>query len=620
MKPSLPASWRRLFLPFAAGLAITSRLTAQEAPSVVLPDYVLTATRTPAALTTTGTAVDTLSAAELARRQLTGLQSALAGIPGAPAAASGAPGGVTSLFLRGSNSNQTLFLVDGIRANDPNTDYQVTLGGACLGACDNLEVSHGPQSTLYGGEAVGGVVAIRGQRGTGPQHGALSFEAGSFGTIQGAASVQAGDEQGGYTFSINGGHTDNERDNNAFDSTTYVLRVDRKISAKVAVGATWRGFVGVYGSPGAAIGFGANDPDNEERESNQLATVFAEFTPSPEFSHKAVLGGQDRRYVSFNGTAETIVKNRRAVLDWQGTWVASEQHQVTGGLTAEANHTRNTGFGSINERQQLLAVFVQDQWTPMEHVYLTAGLRSDDHDTYGRATTGRATAAWLSADSHWKLRASYGTAFRSPSFLDLYGQSSFYVGNPNLEAEKAKGWDAGVDYFFADKKGVLSATWFDTRISNLIAFDFAVFPGTVKNVGRARTRGLEVSGKFTLPGAVDVRLAYSHLEADDLTAGTRLLRRPKHSGSLDLWRDFGGGFSAGTGVVFSSDRMDVHASTFATIAAEDYTVIRVYGAWQATPRLALKARVENLLDENYEQVHGYPQLGLGAFGGVEWKF
>ncbi|MBI2498589.1 MAG: TonB-dependent receptor [Opitutae bacterium] len=619
MSATIPASFRRLlsiagFVPAAAALAQSGPATEQ------LATYVVTATRTPAALTTTGTAVDTLSAAELARMQLNNLGAVLAGIPGAPTAASGAPGGVTSLFLRGANSNQTLFLVDGIRFNDPNTDYQATLGGACLGACDNLEVSHGPQSTLYGGEAVGGVIAIRGQRGTGPAHGSLAVEAGSFGTIQGAASAQAGDDQGGYTFSILGGHTGNERANNAFDSTSYTLRLDRKLSPKMAVGATWRGFVGVYGSPGPAIGWGANDPDNEERESNQLATVFAEFTPTPVFDSKVVLGGQDRRYTAFDGASTTVVKNRRAVLDWQATWTAGERHRVTGGLTAELNHTRNTGFGDINRRQQLFAVFVQDEWTPVKNVFLTAGLRSDDHDTYGRATTGRATAAWLSADSRWKLRASYGTAFRSPSFLDLYGQSPYYVGNPDLQAEKARGWDAGVDYFLADRKGVLSATWFDTRIRNLITFDFASFPSTVQNVGRARTRGLEIAGKFTLPGAVEVRLAGSHLEADDLTAGTRLLRRPRNSGSLDGWRDFGGGFSAGAGLVWVADRLDVNAATYATIRGEDYTVVRLYGAWQATPRLAVKARVENLLDEKYEQVHGYPQTGVGAYAGVEWMF
>lgn len=619
MKNSLPVSLRHLLIVSCATLA-TSRLGAQDVSTVVLPDYVTTATRTPAALTTTGTAVDSISAAELARMQLNNLSSVLAGIPGAPAFASGANGAITSLFLRGANSNQTLFLADGIRMNDPNTNYAVVLGGARLGACDNLEVSRGPQSTLYGGEAVGGVVAIRGQRGTGPARSAISVEAGSFGTIQGAASTQAGDEQGGYTFSISGGHTDNERANNAFDSTTYALRLDRNLSAKVAVGATWRGFIGVYGSPGAAIGWGANDPDNEERESNQLATVFADFTPSPEFSSKVVLGGQDRRYVSFNGTSSTIVKNRRAVLDWQGTLVANEQHKITGGLTAEANHTRNTGFGNIDERQNLLALFVQDEWTPMEHVYLTAGLRSDDHDTYGRATTGRVTAAWLTNQERLKFRASYGTGFRAPSFLDLYGKSAFYVGNPNLKAEKARGWDAGVDYYLTENRGTLSATWFQMELTNLITFDFSAFPGTVKNVEEARTQGLELAAKFDLPGAWKARLAYTYLEAKNLSKNVRLLRRPRQSGTLDLWHDFGRGFSVGTGLTFAADREDVDAATFATIDAENYTVVRLYGAWQATKQLTVKVRLENLLNEKYEQVNGYPQLGFGAFAGVEWKF
>jgi vitamin B12 transporter len=226
----------------------------------------------------------------------------------------------------------------------------------------------------------------------------------------------------------------------------------------------------------------------------------------------------------------------------------------------------------------------------------------------------------LSKASRWKVRATYGTAFRAPAFLDLYGQSSFYVGNPNLKPEKARGWDGGVDYFLAGNRGMLSATWFDTRYDNLIVFDFGVFPGTTANVEEARTQGLELSAKFDLPGATKVRLAYNYLEADNLSQGIRLLRRPRNSGSLDVWRDFGRGFSAGTGVAFASNRQDVHAATFATIDAEDYVVVRVYGAWQVNGRLAVKARVENLLDEAYEEVHGYPQLGIGAHVGVEWKF
>jgi vitamin B12 transporter len=611
-------AWRRLAL---VGLLLTGITGAQITVPEVLPIYVLTATRTPSALTTIGSYVDTLSATELARMQRTSLSSALSGIAGAPIFASGAGGGVTSLFLRGANSNQTLFLVDGIRFNDPNTDYAVALGGMSMGAGDSLEVVHGPQSTLYGGEAVGGVLALRAMRGAGIATRRVSFEAGAFGTAQAAVQAQGGDQKSAYNFSARSGRTQNSRPNNDFNSTTYVLRLDRQLNRQLAVGATVRGFLSHYGSPGDRY---TNDPDNEDRENQQLATVFVEYAPTSMLISKAVLGGQDRRFVARergpSSLTETLVKNRRLVLDWQNTLQAGEAHRLTAGLTAESNHTRNTGFGNINQRQQLMALFVQDEWTPAEHFYLTAGVRSDDHDAFGRATTGRATLAWLAPEARWKLRATYGTAFRAPSFLDLFGRSSFYVGNPRLRPEEARGWDAGADYFLPHNRGILSATWFDTQFTNLINYDFAVFPGTVRNVGRARTRGGEISGKFAQPGVAEVRLGYTYLEADDLGQGTRLLRRPRHSGAIDLWHDFGHGFTAGTGLTWQAQREDVDAATYATIHAEDYTVARIYAAWQAAPRLTLKVRLENIFNEKYEEVNGYPQLGFGLFGGVELKF
>ncbi|HYD84674.1 MAG TPA: TonB-dependent receptor, partial [Opitutus sp.] len=218
-----------------------------------------------------------------------------------------------------------------------------------------------------------------------------------------------------------------------------------------------------------------------------------------------------------------------------------------------------------------------------------------------------------------KLRASYGTAFRSPSFLDLYGRSAFYVGNPELEAERARGWDAGVDYYLPENRGRWSATWFDTRFRDLIAYDFTVFPSTVRNIEQARTRGLEVSARHPI-GGTDLRLAYTYLEAINSTQQIRLVRRPRHALSADFWRELGRGFSAGVGVGFVADRRDVHAETFATIDAEDYTVARIYAEWQASERLKLTLRLENLLDERYEEVNGYPALGRGVFAGAAWRF
>lgn len=609
--------WTAIAISAATGGTAARAQTT--APTQLAP-YVTTGTRTAADPRTVGSMVEFFSAEELARRQTTSLAGALGAAAGSPLFASGGAGATTSLFLRGSNSNQTLFLVDGIRLNDPSTDYMVFLGGSCVSACDSLEIAHGPQSTLYGGEAVGGVVALRAQRGAGPASGRVSVEGGSFGTIQGAIAAQAGSGATAYNFSAQGGHTDNDRANNEFDSQNATLRLDRKVSDRVALGGTVRWFHGEYGDPGDRY---TNDPDNETRESNFLATAFATLTLAPHWTAHTILGGQDRRFVAESpragaATSYTVVKNRRGVFDAQTTFTGVERHTLTGGLTAEGMHTRNTGFGDINEKQTLLALFAQDEFSPVEDVFLTGGLRSDDFDTFGRATTGRATAAWLVAQRSVKLRASYGTAFRSPSFLDLYGQSAFYQGNPNLRSERARGWDAGVDYYLPANRGTVGVTWFETDYKDLIAStpDFR----SVHNIQRAETKGVEVTGQLAVTAATRIRASYTYLEADNLTAGTRLLRRPRHRGSLDTSHEFGRAVLVGAGVAFSAQREDVNARTFRTVDQEDFTVVRAYASWQVSDRLAVKARLENLLDEKYEEVNGYPAVGLGAYGGIEWKF
>jgi vitamin B12 transporter len=610
---------------YLAGALAALVLRAQTPPEN-LDTYVVTATRTPLPAAQAGTVTDVFTVDELSRRQITQVSGIFGFATGTPVTPSGATGEVTSLFFRGANSNQTLFLVDGIRLNDPNTEYQVFLGGATLGVTDRVEIARGPQSTLYGGEAVGGVVSISAHRGHGNPTARVSAEGGSFGTITGGFAAQGARGDWGYALSADSGRTENDRPNNDFTRTNAVVRLDRTVSAKVSVGGTVRWYHGVLGEPGDRY---TDDPNNQNREDNLLATVFAEMTPAEHWYARVTIGDQERRFVSetpapnppyFSPSATNNVKNHRAVLDAQVTWSGLEQHRFTAGVTGEQTHTENDGFGQIDQRQSLLAVFVQDEFTVLPNLLLTGGLRRDDFDTFGHATTGRATASWLVDGRSVKLRASYGTSFRSPSFLDLYGKDTYYVGNPNLRPEKARGWDAGVDWYLPEKRGTLSATWFETNYTDLIVYDFAVFPSTVVNAESARTRGLELSAQTTLGGALEARLAYTYLEAKNITAGTRLLRRPRHAFNADAWHDFGHGVTVGTGVQFVVGREDVDALTFATIDAEDYTVVRVYAAWQVTDRLALKGRVENLLNEKYEAVNGYPALGLGAFAGVEWRF
>jgi vitamin B12 transporter len=603
-----------------AALAGSTALRAQD-PASQLDPVVVVATRTPEEASNLGTAVDQISAADLDRQQLTSFAAALGEVPGAPTFANGAPGSDVSLFLRGTDSDQTLFLVDGIRLNDANTDYQVFLGGARPGATDSIEIARGPQSTLYGSEAVGGVVSIQAHRGSGAPTGDLTIEAGSFSTF-GAALDGQGSEQGwAWSVSASGSQTQNQRQNNAFDGANLVLRLDRDVSASVAVGATIRGFQNRYDDPSDIY---TDDLYAYEKESNWLGTVFADLKLAPDWSAHVTVGGQDRRYVSFDElpgvySDTTTVVNRRGDVDSQVTYDSHGAQKVTAGFSAESETTQDDGYGDIDQRQTFVGVFAEDEWHPIASTYLTGGVRYDDFDTFGSAVTGRVTAAWLTPDRSIKLRASYGTGFNAPSFLELYGTSVGYQGNQNLIPERSAGGDAGVDWYLPGKKGLVSLSWFRNDTHDLIEYDFSVYPGTTANVDRARTQGIELEAKLDLAAGFRLHAAYTYLDAQDLTEGTRLIRRPRNSGSLDLWKDFGGGLSAGGGFVAVAGTQDVDALTYLTVNDPDYAVARIYAEWRASSRVTLKARIENLLDTKYQPVNGYPALGTGIFGSVTWK-
>ena len=166
----------------------------------------------------------------------------------------------------------------------------------------------------------------------------------------------------------------------------------------------------------------------------------------------------------------------------------------------------------------------------------------------------------------------------------------------------------------------MSATWFRNDFTNLIEDNFNVFPGTTENIDKARTDGVELSGKFNIQGGLVVHLAYTYLDAYDLTSNTRLLRRPRNSGTADISKEFEKVFTLGAGVQIVRDRQDVDAQTFATVEDPNYSVARVYAAYKVSDKLTLKARVENALNRYYEPVNGYPALSRGVFAGLEYKF
>ncbi|MDF3059827.1 MAG: btuB 1 [Rariglobus sp.] len=611
---------------------VSLRADVSAGDPMVLDPVVVSATRTPVPINQIGSAVTVITPEDVARRQATSLSAALNGAAGTPIQ-TGATGGFTSLFIRGAASTQSLFLIDGIRASDSNALYGNFVGGAAPMSTDRIEVVRGPQSTIYGADAIGGVVTIGMQRGSGTPSEAVFAEAGSFNTFRSTLSAQGETGANAYNASVTGLTTQNDRENNDFESITAAARVDHRINDAVIVGGTVRAVRGVYGSPGANVGFGANDPDNEERETNALATVFAEFTPSNDWSGRVTFGGQNRELVSEDPSAPSKARTttHRGVLDAQASYSGVDTHRITFGGTGEWQHFNNDGFGSPSAHTLDGAVFVQDEWTPVDRLFFTAGVRHDQLDSFGGHTTGRATAAWQAVPERLKLRGSYGTGFRAPSFLELYGFApdpffGDYIGNPDLDPEEARGWDLGLDYSLPNQRGTISVTYFRNDYKNLIN-GFVFVPGapaffTSENVGKALSKGVEFSAELWLTRTLLASGTYTYTDALDRSADQRLLRRPRHAATIDIWNDFGGGFSAGAGATFAADSEDIDsASPFgARTEGEDYVVARIYAAWAVNDRLTLKARVENLFDEDYAAVNGFPSLGIGAFAGAEWRF
>ena len=607
-------------------LALASPLLAQDRDSTRLKDLVVTATRSPTPLRAIGSSADQLGSLELRRRQLRTLREALQLLPGGTVLATGAPGGVTSLFLRGVASSQTLFLVDGIRVNDADASYASLLGGLELAGMNRLEIVRGPQSTLYGGAAIGGVVALDAARGAGRPRGEAELDGGSFATWRGRLSAQGGRGPLGAAVTLTANGSDNQRHPNDWDQRTQLVRLDYDLSKAIRAGATFRGLQHEYTSPGD-LRTSNTTPAGTTTFANNLGTAWLEATPLARWQSRLVLG-LERQFSEgtsrYNGGPESVftLRNRREVLDWQNTVSAAAGVTLVGGVNREWSRAVSDGDAL---HQRLWGFYGEAQLTPLPTLSLTAGVRADDYNTFEHATTYRITGAWFSPRTGTKLRASLGTGFMPPSLAARFG-SAFQNPNPEIRPERSRGWDAGAEQSFLAGRGGLAVTWFRNTLRDLLGFESAPYPekGRSVNIDRARTSGLEVSGRITA-GAVDARAAYTllaaHSESESDPDLTRLIRRPRHTASGDLLVSLTARGTVGAGLIALADREDSDFNSFPARRVDpgDYLVARLYGSWDIGA-LCLQARIENLFDARYEPVYGFPALGRSLSGSVSVRF
>ncbi len=601
---------------FLLVLLLPSPLGAQIArDSARLADIVVSASRDSASARTRAAAADLVSSGEANRRGLRRLGDILRLLPGATVVATGAPGGVASTFLRGVNSNQTLLLIDGVRVNDANTAAAALFGGLELDPTDQVEVVRGPQGTLFGGAAVGGTIAI----GAGNLGRRASLrgetEIGSFATFQGRVSGSARAGRLSVTGSASLTDAENQRPFNQYDRRSQSVAARFRISERWTAGATARGLQSHHSSPGDLRTTNSTPVATTEFD-HHLVTAFVAGPLAKEWSSRLTVGGQGyflRGTSQFDGGDPFVagLKTNRWVVDWQHRVELGRRLVAVGGLNAEWTAVADND-GRRDEK--LRAGYADLSLSPTSDLSVTAGLRHDHYTTFGGRTTARLAAGYFLVEQRLKVRATYGTGFLPPSLAARYG-GPFQHANPGIRPERSRGWDFGIDHFFAGDRAVVSVTAFGNELEDLIGFESAPFPelGRAVNIDRARTRGIELSSRAEL-GAIDLRAGYTYLRAVDLgatdPAEQRLIRRPRHSGSLDLAWSIDR-FTVGVGAIAAVDREDTDFSTFPFRRVDPGNIFdaRLTLEWRANGVLAVRWRLENLFDERYEEVYGFPVLG-----------
>jgi vitamin B12 transporter len=614
--------------------AQTSGTPGKDTAVVVSP----TATVTP--LDQIASSVTVITAKDMERDQRRTAPDALATVPGLNVVQSGGPGGLTSVFMRGTNSNHTKILIDGIDVSDPsNPNRSFDLGQMLTADIQQIEVLRGPQSGLYGADALGGVISIITKKGEGPPRATGTIEGGSFGTFNQTAGLSGAQDRINYAFNVaHFSATDvpvtplellpprQKAIGNSYDNMTYSTKLGADVSENLTLNAVVRytdatlHFTGDTFDPVSFASFPA------AAQSTQI--VHQLFTR--EEAVWSVLDGRIKNYFGVNYTnnwnynispgdaAPTITTGDRVKYDWHTVTQLAPYHTVIIGAEHETETLQTSAVSAENTNK---AWYVELQSQFANRVFLVENLRQDDNDRFGEHPTFRLAPAFIVPFTETKLKASYGTGFKAPTLNQLFVSfpAFFFFANPNLKPEESVGYDAGFEQPLFNNRLRFGSTYFHNNITNLIqsVVDPATFSSTNVNVGMATTEGTENFVAAAITDRIRVRADYTFTRTVDAMTGLELLRRPKEKWSTNVsWNPIDPLTLSAT-VLHTGSFIDANRDfSIPRLLASGYTVVNVAADYAVTDQLKVFGRVDNLFNVHYQNPTGFLQPGLGVYGGI----
>jgi vitamin B12 transporter len=596
-----------------------------------LPETVVSATGIPTDSSQIASSVTVITEEQIQRDQLRTLPGLLATVPGLNVVQTGGPGGQTSLFIRGMNADHVKVLVDGVDVSDPSAPRRVfDFGPLMTDDIDHIEILRGPQSGLYGADAMSGVISITTKKGSGPATWTATAEAGSFGTFNQSMQLSGGTINSNYAFTIAHNLTASSpvtplellapgerRNNDWYNNYTYSGKIGADISDIFSVN-----FAGRYTD--TKLHFTNDNFSN-------FPLVFPNFDQSFSTSHQfngfseGILKLFDDRLTNRFGFAYTDIIRR--AMDPGALLVPFDGNRMKtywrSNLLLAKGQILLLGIERDEERAQTSVVkastgntgaYAELQSSFSDRFFIVSNIRHDNNESFGGHDTWRVAPAFLITETETKLKASYGTGFNAPSLAQLYAPPS---GNPNLRPEENKGYDYGFEQTFFTQRIKFGATWFHNDIKNLITFGPAPLFLNM-NINNAQTHGLEAFVAAQLTNNLQMRTDYTHTIAIDLNSGVNLPRRPWDKTSVSLvWQPTDSLTLSATALWvsgwFDFDRFGFASAPFKT---NGYKIVNLAANYKINQNVILFGRIDNFFDEHYQNPIGFEKPGLGVYAGL----
>lgn len=597
------------------------------------PPIIISANRFETPIDQVGSSVTVITRDALQRGGKEQLIDALEGQPGVELTRNGGPGSLSQVQLRGAASGNTLVLIDGVEVNDPSgIDNTFDFASLLTSDVERIEILRGPQSAVYGADAVGGVVNIITRKGEGPPRFSAEASAGSFDTQTAAAGVSGGTGPLSYALNFSKFRSDgisraDEVDGNTENDAVQTRNATARLGLQATDALSFAFTGGWLDEESQNDTFGpADGPDFSESRQifGRLESALMVLDDRTEI-RASVFGSEiDRTSTSPNfDSANSFIGTRTGLELLSNTKLGADDRVLTFGVARELESAENDGTvlstnvttPSLDDTVATDSIFGQIAFPAFDGLYLTAGGRIDDHSQFGSNGTYRFSAAYILDGTGTTLRSSLGTGYKAPSLFQLF--SAF--GEPDLQAEESLGFDVGIDQSLFDGRMIASITAFRTEFDDLI--DFNLDTNRYFNVNEALTEGIEAQISLLATSYLRLDGSYTYLRAKNETTDTDLARRPRHTGKLSasFVKPEGrlAGAQLGLDLTLASDRFDNSANTVVT---PGFGRVDLNASVPLTQSISLFGRVENLFDKQYQEVNGFGTPGLSAYIGVRGTF